>query len=318
VSDDGGLVVKSMYDLRDEYAELMRKYDENTVDLSHWLPWFKGRCRPILPGELVVIMADTGVGKTAIVGNIAKALAPMTILQFHLELPGSLVFERAAARGNKMSAWEIENHFRAGHQLVSMAGIDHVYVVDKSRLTAEQMQTAILSLHTSHKLGETPTVAMVDYIGLMQSSSGRSRYEKVSAAAEDLKVMAKETNTVVIVATQIHRKPEDEGGQVGLHDAKDSGSIEASADLLIGAWREADTKEIINLRILKNRKGPAGEQTQARFNLETMTISPIVPDAMIGVSTEQDDAAERYAMQQEPTSADPCKGCHTIGCSECE
>ena len=294
MSDD--IRIKSMYDLRDEYAELMQHHGENTVDLSRWLPWFKGIVRPIMPGELVVIMADTGVGKSAIVGNIAKALSPMSVLQFHLELPGSLVFERAIARGTGIDSWKIADGFRNGNTNISMAGIDHVYVVDKSRLTAEQMQSVILSVNTSAQLGAPPKVVMVDYIGLMQSSSGRSRYEKISAAAEDLKVLAKEANVPVIVATQIHRKPEDEGSEVGLHDAKDSGSIEASADLLIGAWREANSKDIINLRILKSRKGPAGGRVQARFNLPTMTIEPMETAVMFADEVE---AMERAAIQQE-------------------
>jgi hypothetical protein len=57
-----------------------------------------------------------------------------------------------------------------------------------------------------------------------------------------------------------------------LHSAKDSGSIENSAGLVIGAWREGDGGEIMKLRVLKNTKGQCGQTVDCDFIWDTLSI----------------------------------------------
>ena len=71
-------------------------------------------------------------------------------------------------------------------------------------------------------LKERPRLVLVDYIGLVHGA-GKSRYERVSSVAEDLKVIAKVTQTIIIIASQVGR---DEDPEIRLSSGKDSGSLE--------------------------------------------------------------------------------------------
>ena len=58
-----------------------------------------------------------------------------------------------------------------------------------------------------------------------------------------------------------------------LTDAKDSGSVENSSSLIIGAWRDPEESGIIHLKVLKNTRGVNGHHARCRFNGDTMTIT---------------------------------------------
>jgi len=276
------LLVKSMYDLEEEYEAFQTLRAERAIDLGDWLPWFRAHLQPIQPGELIVVVADTGHGKSAIAGNIAQSIRPEPALMFHLELPGTLVFERMAARVSDMGTWRIADAYKAGTS-VQIRAADHIYVCDKSRLSAARMQE-IAQGEAIEKIGGTPSLIVVDYIGLMEPGKGRSRYEQVSRVAEDLKVLAKETSSVVLATTQIHRKDDFGDTEISLHDAKDSGSIEASADLLLGAWRKQADPAKMHIRILKSRRGGAGKQEVFDFDGARMRITQPTPPDMCGAA----------------------------------
>ena len=58
------------------------------------------------------------------------------------------------------------------------------------------------------------------------------------------------------IASQVRRDPERV--EVDLHDAKDTGSVENSAQLVLGAWRPQVDR--LSIKILKNTKR-AGQHT---------------------------------------------------------
>jgi len=261
--------VKTAFDLEAEYKDYVARHDGLCLDLAEWIPAFGDYVRPLMPGELCIIMADTGVGKTGIVQNIATACGGLDFLMFELELPGTLCFERFAAMTNDTPSWVIERDYRAGKRH-STAGFHNVDVVDEASMSPGRMQELVAYLKDTR--GKTYQVLIVDYIGLLDCTKGRSRYERMSEAAAQLKVLARETNTVVLAVTQIHRKGDEPAETITLHDAKDSSSIEQSAGLLLGAWREPDDPSVMHIKILKNTKGQGGKTIMARMDGQRMTI----------------------------------------------
>ena len=69
------------------------------------------------------------------------------------------------------------------------------------------------------------------------------------------------------------RGEEDDNGtkEVGLYDAKDSGSIENSAQLMLGAWRP-ERDELV-LRVLKQTKGRARWDVHCNYDGDRQTIT---------------------------------------------
>jgi 5S rRNA maturation endonuclease (ribonuclease M5) len=265
------LKIKSIADLEDDYQRQIKEGDTAIVNLGNWLRGFAGNVRGLIPGELVTIMADTGVGKTMILQNIAIACRPVQTLLFELELPGELTFERFAAIATGLPSADINSFYRDGKvaNWRETRKLDHIYVCSEASLSIEKIRDYI----TKSELvtGSKPRLVLIDYIGLIKGR-GMSRYEKLSTIAEDLKTLAKDTSTVVIVASQVRR--DHERSEVSLHDAKDSGSIENSSGLVLGAWRDGsiDGEDCIKVKVLKNTKGRAGFTIECVIDGASLTI----------------------------------------------
>jgi hypothetical protein len=228
------------------YVDRVRTIDENGVDLGKWLPSFRQNSRILLPGDMVVILSDTGVGKTAILLNIAQSQRPLCCIFFELELSTEPMCERFIARTTKTNTLDVETKTKRGEKF-DVSEWDHVFMCPSSKVSIDDMREIIVK--SELKTQQKPALVMVDYIGLMDGMGGK-RYEKISNIAEGLKQLARETNTVIVVASQINR--DKDRTEVNLHDAKESGSIENSAQLVIGAWRPSNDR--ICLKILKNTK----------------------------------------------------------------
>lgn len=261
--------IKSMADMKSEYLEYLKKSDICNFNLGKWLPSLGKKMRPLVAGELGVVLADTGSGKTAVLQNMAIAAHPLKVLFFEIELPGSLMFERFISLQERQSGATVEGHFRAGGDFENKLHLSHIHVCTKSQLDVQKIQDLIE--RSEQKIGGRPAVVFIDYIGLV-GGKGNSRYERMSYIAEQLKIIAKATDTILIAACQIHRKHEDSTGEIYLHDAKDSGSIENSAGLVLGLWRDGEFGEFMKVKICKNTKGAPGHVINANFNANTLMI----------------------------------------------
>jgi hypothetical protein len=229
-----------------EYKKRVMTIDENGIDLSKWIPKFKEYVRVLQAGDMAVFLSDTGVGKTTVLSNIALSIAPLNCIFFELELSSDAMCERFLAHSNRMSTYDIERTVKNRTEY-SFDGFKHIFICPKSNITVDEMENIIN--RSELKIGKRPACIFVDYIGLINGGNIK-RYERLSNIAESLKILARSTNTVIIIASQVSR--DDEREEISLHDAKDSGSIENSAQLVIGVNRPDEDK--MNLKILKNTK----------------------------------------------------------------
>lgn len=267
------LPIYSLAELEPAYARYATSAESSALDLSRWLPGIG--LRWLCPGELVLIVGDTGTGKTGVLTNIAIAARPLRTLFFELELSLELTFERAlAASARKFTCSEIEQNYRNGH----LAGPDmltglmpHVYFCHQARISLPELETIIL--RSELKIGERPKVVLIDYVQLIQGQG--KRYERMSDIAEGLRVLARATRTIIVIASQIARPEGDT--EVHLHSAKDSGALESSASLVIGIWRDEEQHNLMHLRILKSTKGGAGRKLEIEFDPARMQIGNYKP-----------------------------------------
>jgi replicative DNA helicase len=193
---------------------------------------------------------------------------------FELELPKEMMFERFASMSAKMTGEEIEQAYQSSDDSISEQLENHfskLLICPVSRISVRQMEDIIM--RSELKLGERPRVVLIDYIQLI-SGKAETRREKISDIAEELKVMAKSTRTIIIAASQIARpKDVDEKWEPSLHSAKESGSIESSCGLLISAWKDAKDSSALNLRVLKSTKGGTGTFVKCNFDGARMIIT---------------------------------------------
>jgi len=274
-------------ELADDYTKLVTTSSNRCLDLAQWCPSFgqgTRKVRPLLPGEVVTIVAAPSVGKTALLQNIIRHCCwPEPVLFYSMELPGSLFFERQAALHSGMAATQVEAAARAGALSVTHYPDDSLWVCDQSGLTLGDVEALFVQWRREHNM-QQPIAIALDFLGLLAADTkrgGGSRYERTSDAAEEIKRMAKRMDVVVLTACQLHRIKSDNPlcEPVGLFDARDSGAIEAGADLLLGAWRALDAidSEIV-LRVNKSRKGAPGLELHLGFAGESMRIWELARD----------------------------------------
>jgi 5S rRNA maturation endonuclease (ribonuclease M5) len=247
-----------------------------SLDLARWIPSFRGKIRPLIPGDFALVIAGTGVGKTNILANIWRTSNLATNV-FEMELPEEVMFERFLAMKTNKTASEVEDQYR-NNQDTGREILDYEYrrllICPESKLSLETMEQIINK--SELKLGEKVQLVLVDYVQLLQAA-GNSRYERSSNIAEGLKVLAKSTRTIIVAFSQIGRpskqqKSQQQAGEdeetpePNLHDAKDSGSLENSAGLVIGAWRDNNNPRLLHMRVLKSTKGGGGTKVLCNFD----------------------------------------------------
>lgn len=262
--------VQTMQEMEKDYVAYIKRASSLQFSLGDWLPSFRHGVRPIIPGELVMVLASTGTGKTAILQNIATHTSLETIL-FEKELPNTLTFERFVGIATNSTGAHIESTYRMGDKKDYGGKLNHI-VCCHERLSPSGIQKVIEN--TSLKTNVRPVLVLVDYVQLITGEGGR--YERTSDAAEELKSVAKKTNTIIVTASQVGRKEKKKDGseasrEVRLTDGKDSGAIENSSGLVLGAWRDAEDEDRLWIRILKNTKGRPGRTIPCRID-ETLRI----------------------------------------------
>jgi replicative DNA helicase len=268
----GDLPIKDIHELESEYRDHVAALATSSIDLARWLPSL-GCLRKLVAGDLVAILADTGSGKTALMVNLIVSANPIPTLSFELELGEAMTFERFVQCDTGNTGFDIERAYQAGQipDWKSRRRLEHFLHCTDTRLTPDKIEELIEK--SELRLGQRPMLVTVDYIGLLDEKGG-DRYEKLSNIAEKLRLIARRTKTVMVITSQIKRKQDaDNTTPIGLHDAKNSGSIESSASVVIGAWRDANEAEKMTLRVLKASRGGAGTEVICNFSGKTMQIT---------------------------------------------
>ena len=221
-------------------------------------------------GELILIAARPGQGKTSMALNLARyigehsgqTVAVVSLEMSREELVQRLLSSAAMVDGKKLamgrlSPAEWDRVVAAAAQLSKT----DIRVDDNSTLSVADMNAQC------RRLGNLGLV-VIDYLQLMQSSgsghsyASESRTQAVSDMSRMLKIMAKELNVPVICLSQLNRANEGRTNKRPmLSDLRESGSIEQDADIVIALYRdgyynkEAENPNLAEAIILKNRHG---------------------------------------------------------------
>jgi replicative DNA helicase len=236
-------------ELEELYAAEAGSFEENSLDLTNWLP--KINVRPLGPGALLGIVAGTGSLKTASVLNILRCNPDLYAVMFQLELTGPDTFERTAAMVTGYHITEIQDIYRSGERInwqKAKHGFKNLVVCNRS-ITIGELDEKIA--RASAKLGRTPQLVILDYLQLIRGSA-RTRYERLSEACEVCRELANKHRVVFVIVSQTGR-PTEEGQEVQLFDAKETGSFENSCSIVLALWKTGTLT--MRCAVRKNSKG---------------------------------------------------------------
>jgi replicative DNA helicase len=228
------------------------------------------------PGNLIILAARPGIGKTALALNwLLRAAAYHNICGafFSLEMSHEEVFMRLLSAHSRTNMKHIQSgHYddaamakllRCRDELIQMP----MYICDQASITVPQIQNMVVKQgSTSNRRIE---FLLIDYLQLLSSPEGsrgskQNEAVRVAEISRGLKLLAKDHGIPVVVLSQLNREVEHrQGGRPQLSDLRDSGAIEQDADIVSFIHRKmmpvadgAEQDRSAELVIAKHRNGP--------------------------------------------------------------
>lgn len=249
-------------------------------------------------GEVYIIGADTGVGKTslALQFGIAVMRQRKCVLLFSMEMGWRAIFQRMCSIEARVDLKELRNAQitllrRDAAPEDRFAAQDMANALSK-RLAAPTAEFMDLPLLVSTKARVTPEyisgetarmkergpveLVIVDHMQLMGSTgSVRGDYEKFTEISRTMKLVAAETDVPVLVLSQTNRaQRRDRRTEPEISDLRGSGALEEDAAAVMLLYEDADDAETalaegdgeryVNgpvktfLKLAKNRYGDRG------------------------------------------------------------
>ncbi len=218
------------------------------------------------PGNLSILAAVTGAGKTTVACSITAQLClrGASVLYISGEMPWAELMERFAAAqvgiplGRFRQAALEEDDYRR------LADARDGIRAWSLRMVGRPMRVAEIGAELRRfrmDLRRPVDLVVVDYLQKMRGRPGfKSRYEEVSGISNDLKALALDMGVPVLAAAQLRREVGQQARPPGMHDLKESGELENDADHVLllhnpEMGQRADGSFRIWLKVAKNRSG---------------------------------------------------------------
>lgn len=220
-------------------------------------------------GQLLIVAARPGMGKTALAGNIALnvAEAGTGVLFVSLEQSGCELGERFICSRARMSTDELNSTKLTEAQYDSItteaARIARLpLLVDD---TTPRTISQIASMARLHRRRNKIGLVVVDYLTLISPEDKRTpREQQVAEISRGLKLLARGLEIPIVALAQLNRAVEARDvKRPRLPDLRESGAIEQDADLVLfvhrpEAYNAADRPGEAELIVAKHRNGRTG------------------------------------------------------------
>lgn len=247
------------------FADLVESLDSKPTYLS--TPWesLDRLIGGVAPGELMVIAARPGSGKSIATLQMAAHLAHTGMVALSsLEMTEEALQLRLLAQFGPVHMTVLRKHSLSGDDWVRVAEAKSrvqdapIFVDDTPGATLAHIRGHVRAVARRGRLA----AVFVDYLQLVHGE-GQSRQEVVSGVAEGLKALAKDLRVPVIAAAQLKRAGMGRGRQLPtLDDLRESGGIENAADVVLLFDRNKEkSPQDLTVIVAKNRSGEQGKFT---------------------------------------------------------
>lgn len=221
---------------------------------------------PMLPGQLHILAARPGCGKTSLALAIADhaALSLQRPVGFvSLEMSRSELVHRLLCARARVDGAALRQGTPLDERTMTRIGAAHA-VLARAPIHIEDRAvtlSAVSGIARRWRLDRGMELLVIDYLGLMRSGerAQRSRYEETTLLSNAVKRLALDLELPVLCLAQLNRASDTEERPPRLSDLRDSGSIEQDADtVLLLEPAEGDNVSVV---IGKNRSGRVGRVT---------------------------------------------------------
>lgn len=248
-----GGIKKSHEIIADVVEELKRQKalaGSELVGLDTGFRFLNDCTKGLKPGELIIIAARPGMGKTAFALNLMmKTLqSGKGVVFFSLEMPSVQLMYRILSAlssiplSDIMSAKLSDDDWTRFNDACDAVLNMPLFVYDSGYVNIHQVRTQLRKLKSTDANIE---LCVIDYIGLMTSTSNYSeRHLQIAEISRGLKLLARELNIPIIALSQLNRSLEARSNKRPmLSDLRESGAIEQDADIILFVYRDEVYKE---------------------------------------------------------------------------
>jgi replicative DNA helicase len=295
--------INSISEIADDYKEQLTSMLDRDDQLRGITSGYSGidkLTNGFQPGDLIILAARPGVGKTALALNfILNAARDIVnrknnndvILMFSLEMGANQLLNRLVSNVSMVNLSNVHANSLSNMDLIAVTeAIEEVKqlpicIDDTSDSTILDIQSKVKQLKMTHNI----KLVVVDYMQLLKGPETRgqqvNRQQEVANISRMLKQIARQNETPVLAVAQLSRNIELRKGtdaEPKLSDLRESGAIEQDADLVTFIVKEsaeqpteqnpnpqpAGANVMVEYIIAKHRNGPTG-YTKLQFSKST-------------------------------------------------
>jgi replicative DNA helicase len=239
----------------------------------------------LAPGELGVVMAPAGIGKSWLLINIgANAMrAGKTVIHYTLELNENYVGQRYDSVVTGINAQNLKNYQEDIQEKMDKLKGDLIIKYYPTKSVGVMGIKA--HIEKTMMLGNTPDLIIVDYADLLKVNQ-KDKHEALEELYEDLRGMAGEYEVPVWTATQANRSALEEDVIEADKVASSYGKVMVS-DFLMSLSRKVEDKMSGTGRghVIKNRFGPDGVTLPCKINTNNGQFQFFEPQTEQGKQT---------------------------------
>ena len=218
-------------------------------------------------GELTVIGARPGVGKTTFSLQIAEKIASKNknVAYVSLEMSEEQIIQKIIARKTRVNSRKIRNGDLMQEEIdkigLACGEVSElpISILTKAN-TIQQIEIEARRMKNRDKLD----LLVIDYLQLVRNMGNfKSREQEVADISRTLKLLSLELEIPIIALCQLNRNASK--NEPTLADIRESGSIEQDADNVIFLYQQNIEDNIVTVDLQKQRAGNTGV-SKLKFN----------------------------------------------------
>ncbi len=274
-----------------EHIEYRSEHPNATTGLATPIDDVNYMTAGLQPSDLIIVAARPSMGKTSLAMGIAQHAAireRKTVAVFSLEMSKEQLCLRMICSEARVDAQRLrtgqllDEHWRRVGETCAALSEAAIFIDDTPDVSVLEMRAKCRRLMAEHGLG----LIVVDYLQLMRGHKRtENRTQEIGEISRGLKTLARELKVPVMALAQLSRAVEQRTDKRPmLSDLRESGSIEAEADVVVFIYRDSyykmkeaitaegdqadqeerrqrgeDLVEEAELIIAKQRNGPTGK-----------------------------------------------------------
>jgi len=243
-------------------AQLIEKNRNKKEDYSLYTGYFDldGMTDGLHNGELTVIGARPGVGKTTFALQLAENIAGKgkNVAYVSLEMSETQMIQKMLSTKTRINSRKIRNGNLNDEEIQKIneecSNLSELKFNLLTRInTIQQIEIEARKLKNKNELD----LLIIDYLQLVRNAGGfKSREQEVADMSRTLKLMSLELDIPIIALCQLNRNASKD--KPTLADIRESGAIEQDADNVIFLYQENTENELITVDLQKQRTGNTG------------------------------------------------------------